>query len=66
MHKFIILADVIMTLDNAQEQDDAADAIKAAGIQSVPVYEGGPDSQEETPYVMTAAGMQYACDQGAP
>ena len=62
MHKFIYLAGDIVTLDNAQEQDDAADAIREMGIESLPVYEGGPESEEETQYVMTADGLRYGFD----
>jgi hypothetical protein len=63
MHKYIYLAGDIVTLDNAQEQDDAADAIREMGLESVPVYEGGPEEQLETQYVMNANGIRYGYDQ---
>ncbi len=53
-HQFIVLDDAIMTLDNAQEIDDAIDALEELGIQSTEVYAGGPDDERSTDFVLTS------------
>lgn len=63
-HQFIKLGDDILTLDDAQEIDDAVDAIKRLGLQSIEVYAGGPDEERSTDLILTSAGIVQAheCD----
>ena len=56
-HQFIVLDDEILTLDNAQEIDDAIDALESLGLQSIEVYAGGPDEERSTNLVLTSGGI---------
>lgn len=46
MHRYIILADDIYTLDSREERQHAAAHMREAGVDRLPVYRGGPESAQ--------------------
>lgn len=56
-HLFIELDGDIMTLDNAQEIDDAVDALKAAGLHQTRVWRGGPESMVASNLLLIPSGL---------
>jgi hypothetical protein len=56
MHRFIILSEDIYTLDNAAQRREAREAMRDAGIESLPIFEGEPgEGGEETGETLAAA-----------
>ena len=47
MHRFIILADDIYTLDTSEERDLAAEHMRDAKVDRLKVYVGGPTNYDE-------------------
>ncbi len=56
-HRFIILQDEILTIDDAQELDDAVDAMLEAGVQQCLVWVGGPETQLAYNHLLTQGGL---------
>jgi hypothetical protein len=57
MHSFIILSDDIYTLDTVAERRLAAAHMYEAGVESLPVYRGGPEGEQ------TPEGRDFCVDQ---
>lgn len=63
MHRFIILADDIYTLDTPSERAEARVAMAEVGIESLPIFEGDAGEEgAETGETLNAAKSLEDCD----
>ena len=61
IHRFVILEADILTLDTAAERREAREAIRDAGLESLPIFEGPPgEPGEETGERLTKAAGEPA------
>lgn len=60
MHRFIILADEIVTLDTAAERATARRWMADAGIAQAAIMEGGPDGEQR------ATGEAFLAEPASP
>ena len=63
MHRLVLLGDDIVTIDTESERSEAARLMRDAGVLSLPIYRGGPETDLEAEgrdFCATETGWRYS------